>query len=150
MQSMFLLGGLTDGSRANDVGVLLSVAGVNSVTVGKYTNFSCEWKDRWGKGFCLLMWTELMNWVVWWMSSSSDVFYFFFLVPQWQLHLTTIPTSLSTSLLVSIAGHIPVRVTVRVQDSLPAIPRLCCCCLLLHATCCGVAFSSYLSSLSPS
>lgn len=39
-QSVFLLRSLTDGFRANDVRVLFSVSGTNSVTVGKHREIS--------------------------------------------------------------------------------------------------------------
>lgn len=63
------------------------------------------------------------------------------LVPQWQLHLTTIPTSLSTSLLVSTAGLVPVYVNVYMHDSLPPNPGAVLLVTSVASCCIGVVLS---------
>lgn len=75
-------------------------------------HFNCEWEDGWGRGrrrsfFLCLCGARMAEMGSVQISSSSDMFCFLFVcisVPQWQLHLTTTPTSLSTSLLVSTAN----------------------------------------------
>lgn len=100
------------GAQSKQCGIFAGCA-TNSVTLGSYTDLNCEWKGGWGREeeeglLCLYE----LNWMIWVtlreQVSVLTCSVFFILVPQWQLHLTTIPTSLSTSLLVSTSGLTPV------------------------------------------